>query len=159
MGPAARASALTRGGHERAARAALERVGAEALAPQLFRDLSGGQQQRVLLARALAARADMLVLDEPTAGMDLGGEAAILDFLRDLHHTQGVTILFVTHVLPLILNFAASILLIGAQGVLHGPVDDILTEERLRWLYGVPVHLGRMNGQRTLVSGPDRPHV
>ncbi len=160
MGPAARSAPLGHAGrHARDARAALERVGAEALAPRLFRDLSGGQQQRVLLARALAAHADVLVLDEPTAGMDLGGEVAILEFLRDLHRTQGVTILFVTHVLPLVLNFAASIMLIAGQRVLHGAVDRILTEERLSDLYGVPVHLGRVSGQRTLVSGSGQSDV
>jgi ABC-type Mn2+/Zn2+ transport system ATPase subunit len=84
----------------------LARLGAESLSHQLFRNLSGGQQQRVLLARALAADADLLVLDEPTAGMDAASEAAILEFLRNLNRSQGVTILIVTHRLPIVLNFA-----------------------------------------------------
>ena len=82
----------------------------------MFRNLSGGQQQRILLARALAAdRTDMLVLDEPTAGMDAASEAAILEFLRDLNRTQGVTMLIVTHMLPIVLNLATSIMLLGAN--------------------------------------------
>ena len=82
------------------------RVDAESLAPHLFRSLSGGQQQRVLLARALAAEPDLLVLDEPTAGMDIASEAAILEFLRELNRSTGVTILIVTHMLSLVINFA-----------------------------------------------------
>lgn len=136
-----------------AVRRALARVEAEALGPQLFRSLSGGQQRRVTLARALAAEPDVLVLDEPTAGMDLAGEAAIVDFLRDLNRSQGVTILIVTHMVSLVLNLATTILLMDAGTIVHGAVDDVVQEERLRALYGVPVHVSRVAGQRVLVVG------
>jgi manganese/zinc/iron transport system ATP- binding protein len=156
MGRAARAGPLHRmdrsdrdAGHR-----ALALLGAESLSRQLFRNLSGGQQQRVLLARALAAdHIDLLVLDEPTAGMDAASEAAIVEFLRNLNRTQGVTLLLVTHLLPIVLNLATSIMLLGTNTVLHGPVDDVLQEERLSELYGVPVHVGVVAGQRTLVVG------
>ena len=117
MGRTARAGVLrrTHATDRDAARRALARVDAESLGPQLFRNLSGGQQQRVLLARALAAEPDVLVLDEPTAGMDIASEAAILAFLQDLNRTRGVTILIVTHLLSLVLNFATSIMLMGAR--------------------------------------------
>ena len=59
----------------------------------------------------------------------------------------------VTHLLPIVLNFASSILLMGAGKILQGPVDDVLREDRLTALYGVPVHLGLVAGQRTLVVG------
>ena len=134
-----------------AVRRALARVDAEALAPQLFRTLSGGQQQRVILA--LAAEPDVLVLDEPTAGMDIASEAAILDFLRDLNRAQGVTVLVVTHMLSLVLNLAGTMMLMDAGTILHGPVNDIVREDRLSALYGVPVHLSRVAGQRVLVVG------
>ncbi len=137
-----------------AGRRALALLGAEPLSQQLFRNLSGGQQQRVLLARALAAdHTDLLVLDEPTAGMDAASEAAILDFLRNLNRTEGVTILIVTHLLPIVLNLATSIMLLGTHRILHGTVDEVLQEEHLSELYGVPVHLGVVAGQRTLVVG------
>jgi manganese/zinc/iron transport system ATP- binding protein len=129
---------------------ALAWLGAEPLSQQLYRNLSGGQQQRVLLARALAADADVLVLDEPTAGMDTTSEAAVLGFLRNLNRTRGVTILIVTHLLPIVLNLATSIMLLGARTILHGTVDEILREDRLSELYGVPVHLGVVAGQRVL---------
>ena len=156
MGRAARAGPLQRlhRADFDAGLRALALLGAEALSQQLFRNLSGGQQQRVLLARALAAdHTDLLVLDEPTAGMDAASEAAILEFLRNLNRTQGVTILIVTHLLPIVLNLATSIMLLGARTILHGTVDEVLREERLSELYGVPVHLGVVAGQRTLVVG------
>lgn len=136
-----------------AALGALARLGADPLSQQLFRNLSGGQQQRVLLARALAADPDVLVLDEPTAGMDMASEASILAFLRDLNRTHGVTILIVTHMLPIVLNLASSIMLLGPRTVLHGTVDEVLKERRLTEVFGVPVHLGVVAGQRTLVVG------
>jgi len=156
MGRAARAGPLQR--MHRADRdaglRALALLGAEPLSHKLFRNLSGGQQQRVLLARALAAdHTDLLVLDEPTAGMDAASEAAILEFLRNLNRTQGVTMLIVTHLLPIVLNLATSIMLLGTDTILHGTVDEVLQEGRLSELYGVPVHLGVIAGQRTLVVG------
>ena len=156
MGRAARAGPLqrVRRGDLDAGRRALALLGAEPLSRRLFRNLSGGQQQRVLLARALAAdHTDLLVLDEPTAGMDAASEAAVLEFFRDLNRTQGVTVLIVTHMLPIVLNLATSILLLGEHATLHGTVDEVLKEERLSELYGVPVHLGVVAGKRTLVVG------
>ena len=159
MGRAARFGAWrrTRESDRRAARQALARVDAEALGQQLFRNLSGGQQQRVMLARALAAEPELLVLDEPTAGMDIASEAAILDFLRDLNRSQGVTILIVTHMLSLVLNLATTVMLMDAGTVLHGAVDDIVREDRLSALYRVPVHVSRVAGQRVLVVGRPGP--
>jgi zinc transport system ATP-binding protein len=162
MGCAAQAGPLQRvhradldAGHR-----ALALLGASPLSRQLFRNLSGGQQQRVLLARALAADPDLLVLDEPTAGMDAASEATILEFLRNLNRTQGVTMLIVTHVLPIVLNLASSIMLLGTRTILHGTVDEVFREDRLSELYGVPVHLGVVAGQRTLVvGGRDTVHV
>ena len=104
----------------------------------------------MLLARALATDPDVLVLDEPTVGMDVGGEAAIIDFLRDLNHQRRVTILIVTHLLPIVLNLASTIMLMNAGAILQGAVDDVLQENRLE-LYGVRVRLGLLAGQRTLV--------
>jgi manganese/zinc/iron transport system ATP- binding protein len=155
MGRAAKAGPLqrVRQPDRDAARRALAMLGAESLRHQLFRNLSGGQQQRVLLARALAVDADLLVLDEPTAGMDAASEAAVLELLRNLNRIRGVTVLIVTHLLPIVLNLATSIMLLGTRTILYGTVDEVLQEERLSELYGLPVHLGIVAGQRTLVVG------
>jgi iron complex transport system ATP-binding protein len=156
MGRSARAGPLARLGPAdyAAAGRALAQLDAEALAHHPYRSLSGGQQQRVLLARALVAEADLLVLDEPTSGMDLGSEAGIIEFLRDLNRRQGVTILLVTHLLPVVLNLATSIMLFARGTILHGALDEVLRPERLTTLYGVPVHLGMVAGRRTLVVSP-----
>jgi ABC-type cobalamin/Fe3+-siderophores transport system ATPase subunit len=143
-----------------AAQRAMATMGIEALGPQLFRSLSGGQQQRVLLARALAAEPDLLVLDEPTAGMDLASEAATLEILRQLNRARRVTIVVVTHLLSLVLNFATTVMLMAAGETLYGRIDDVLCEERLSALYGVPVHIGRVANQRILaVAGREGDRV
>jgi ABC-type Mn2+/Zn2+ transport system ATPase subunit len=153
MGPGARIHALQpipRADREAADRA-LALLGIESLGPKLFRNLSTGQQQRVLMARALATDPGVLVLDEPTVGMDVAGEAAIIAFLRDLNRQRRVTILIVTHLLPIVLNLASTIMLMNAGAILQGSVDEVLREDRLTDLYGVPVRLGTVAGQRTLV--------
>ncbi len=75
---------------------AMERVGVSDLATQPVHQLSGGQQRRVLIARALAAETELLLLDEPTAGVDVDSQAALVDVLGALSR-QGVTIAVVTH--------------------------------------------------------------
>jgi len=133
---------------------ALAALGIESLGNRLFRTLSTGQQQRVLLARAVAVNPDLLVLDEPTFGMDVASEARTLDFVRHLNRTRRTTVLIVTHLLPIVLNLASSIMLMDADRILHGTVDEVLQEDRLTALYGVPMRLGWVAGQRTLVVSP-----
>ncbi len=149
LGPLARVRAPDR----EAARRALERVGVGQLGRRLFRDLSGGQQQRVLLARALASEPDLLVLDEPTNGMDLASEYAIVELLTALNREAGLTILLVTHLLPIVLNAASTILLIEDGRVLYGEADEVLQEDKLSELYRTRVRLGTVAGRRTLVVG------
>ena len=149
LGPLARLRSADR----EIARRALERVGVADLAPRLFRDLSGGQQQRVLLARALASEPDLLVLDEPTNGMDLASEHAIVELLTTLNREAGLTIMLVTHLLPIVLNAASAILLIEDGRVLYGDADDVLQEDKLSELYRTRVRLGTVAGRRTLVVG------
>jgi ABC-type Mn2+/Zn2+ transport system ATPase subunit len=160
MGRAPRLGALARTSarDRELARESLAFVGVGELAERLFRDLSGGQQQRVLLARALAAEPDLLVLDEPTNGMDLASECSLVDLLVDLNRRRGLTVLFVTHLLPIVLNAATTILLLEAGRVLYGPADTVLREDTLSALYGIPVAVATVAGRRTLVA-PRREHA
>src|SRR5919108_5391537 len=79
----------------------LERVGLTDLAHQPFWALSGGQKQRVLIARALAVEPRILLLDEPTAGVDPGAATAIMDLIAQLNRDQGLTVVLVSHHLRL----------------------------------------------------------
>jgi ABC-type Mn2+/Zn2+ transport system ATPase subunit len=161
MGAPARAAAFHRIGlaDRHAATDALALLDIEPLGGMLFRNLSAGQKQRVLLSRALAAKPDMLVLDEPTSGMDIASEAAILDFLRTINAERHVTIALVTHMLPIVLNLATTIMLVSPHGIVHGPADEILHEARLSKLSrrprpcgtgGWPAHAGRGTERRCL---------
>ena len=95
---------------EKAARAALDRVGLLSKAGHSFSALSGGQRQRVLIARALATEPRLLVLDEPTAGVDRDSEAAILDLLEELRSSRKTAVLMVTHHLQALERSATRVL-------------------------------------------------
>ena len=79
------------------AMAMLEKTGAASLANAQMRDLSGGETQRVFLARALATKPDLLILDEPTAGVDVGGRAAIVDLMAEISGSASIAAILVTH--------------------------------------------------------------
>jgi ABC-type Mn2+/Zn2+ transport system ATPase subunit len=92
------------------AMAALEKTGAAKLAGAQMRDLSGGETQRVFLARALAKSPELLVLDEPTAGVDVGGRAAIIDLMAQISDSQVIAAILVTHNLQAIARCAERVL-------------------------------------------------
>ncbi|HRG95567.1 MAG TPA: metal ABC transporter ATP-binding protein [Polyangiaceae bacterium] len=93
--------------HERdAAMASLERCGAARLAGASMRDLSGGETQRVFLARALVTKPALLILDEPTAGVDVGGRAAIVDLMAEISASETMAAVLVTHNLQAIARCA-----------------------------------------------------
>jgi ABC-type Mn2+/Zn2+ transport system ATPase subunit len=75
----------------------LTRTGAAKIANAQMRDLSGGETQRVFLARALSTRPDLLILDEPTAGVDVGGRAAIVDLMAEISASDSIAAILVTH--------------------------------------------------------------
>ncbi len=82
---------------ERAAASALDRVGMSAFATRPFDELSGGERQLVIFARALAGESDILVLDEPTAALDLRHQQLVLQWVRRLAYEDGLTVVFSTH--------------------------------------------------------------
>jgi ABC-type Mn2+/Zn2+ transport system ATPase subunit len=147
LGPLQRPSSRDRS----AAAQRLDQVGLGDLAHKQFRELSGGQKQRVLIARALTAEAQVLAFDEPTNGMDLEGEQAILDLIRRLQQESRLTVLFVSHMLNLIANSADRLLLLHEGRVRLGDVDEILSAEVLQELYGVAVVVQRVGSKRVIV--------
>jgi manganese/iron transport system ATP-binding protein len=118
----------------RAARDALDRVGLADLARRRFGVLSGGQRQRVLLARALAAEPDLLLLDEPFNGVDVVSQEAIVAVLRELS-AAGTALVLSTHDLTLARDLADTVCLVNGRQWAAGPPDETLTAERLREAY------------------------
>jgi ABC-type Mn2+/Zn2+ transport system ATPase subunit len=84
----------------------LEKTGAASLCNAQMRDLSGGETQRVFLARALSTKPDLLILDEPTAGVDVGGRAAIIDLMAEISASASIAAILVTHNLQAIARCA-----------------------------------------------------
>jgi ABC-type Mn2+/Zn2+ transport system ATPase subunit len=117
----------------------LKAAGAEDFAKKQFSELSGGQKQRVLIARALVTKPDVLVLDEPTAGVDAAATHAVLDFISKLHKEKEITILLVTHDLHLVRKHAQQVIWLFEGRVLHGPVAEMLRPERLREIFEMEV--------------------
>jgi ABC-type Mn2+/Zn2+ transport system ATPase subunit len=117
----------------------LEAAGAEGFEGKRFAELSGGQKQRILIARALATRPDMLVLDEPTAGVDAVATHAVLEFISNIHEEKNITILLVTHDLPIVRKHAQQVIWIHNEKVLHGNVGEMLKPERLSEIFEMEV--------------------
>jgi len=117
----------------------LQATAADGFAHKKFSRLSGGQKQRVLIARALATQPDVLVLDEPTAGVDAAATRALLEFISQIHAERKLTILLVTHDLPLIRKHAQQIIWLHQGKVLHGTVAELFTPERLAEIFEMEV--------------------
>jgi ABC-type Mn2+/Zn2+ transport system ATPase subunit len=134
---------------------ALEHVGILDLADQPLNLLSGGQKQRTLIARALVGRPTVLVLDEPTAGMDLVSTTQILGLVRELHERDNLTVLMVSHALNEVANYVDRIALVMNGGFRIGAVDEIMTQSVLSDMYRIPVDVDSFNGHRIVVARRD----
>ena len=115
--------------------ACLEQVGMTAFAERQIGQLSGGQQQRVFLARALAQNADLLILDEPFAGVDAATERAIVQVLRD-SNAAGKTIVGVHHDLATVADYFDYVLLMNVRKVAEGLISQAFTAANLQETYG-----------------------
>lgn len=98
--------------------------------------LSGGQLQRVLIAWALLDNPDVLLFDEPTAGIDLGGEETIYNLLKKLHQERNLTILLISHDLNIVYKYATNVLCLNKEMVCYGVPADVLDSTSLIKLYG-----------------------
>lgn len=124
--------------------ALLSRFGIEHLECRSLDALSGGQKQLVFLAQALFRDPSVLLLDEPTAALDLRHQLVVLNAVRDHAHKRGVVAIAAMHDLSLAAQFAQEIIcLSGGQVVASGPSGDVLTAERLRDVYGVEASVAR----------------
>ncbi|MCZ6617315.1 MAG: metal ABC transporter ATP-binding protein [Gammaproteobacteria bacterium] len=117
---------------------AMELAGVQNLADRRVSDLSVGQQQRMLIARSLVRRPDLLVMDEPVAGVDAAGEEQFHSMIRRLNRDLGITIVMVSHDIGAVMREATTCACINRDIVFHGPVHR-LDAKALSNLYGFPV--------------------
>lgn len=134
------------GAHVKMVMDCLERVGMEAFANRQIGQLSGGQQQRVFLARALAQKAEIYVLDEPFAGVDAATERAIIKVLQDLRD-GGATVVAVHHDLSTVPDYFDDVLILNVRKVSEGSVATAFTHEALDQAYG-----GRLGGPEAAIA-------
>ena len=113
---------------------AMQRTGIDAQANKPIRDLSGGQQQRTHLAQVLAREAEILLLDEPTAGLDINGRKLVAELIA-AERARGVTVVMATHELA-DAEHATSVLLLAQRVVSMGPPQEALRDEYLRECFG-----------------------
>ena len=111
------------------AQATMERLGIAAVSKRCYRELSGGQQQRVLLARALCATEEMLLLDEPTAGLDPHATEELYRLAETLNKQDGLTVMMVTHDLGA-LRCATHVLHVNADQTFFGTIDEYRVASR-----------------------------
>ncbi|MEK7442764.1 MAG: ABC transporter ATP-binding protein, partial [Chloroflexota bacterium] len=105
-------------------------------------ELSGGEQQRVLIARALTQAAPILLMDEPTAHLDLKHQANILDLVRGLAHQENFAVLIVLHDLNLAAQYADRVaLLSNAELRAVGTPEEVLTPHHLSEVYGLVINV------------------
>jgi zinc transport system ATP-binding protein len=123
--PRARLVGPLRRADREAVHEAIKRVGLAHFAPRRLTTLSGGQQQRAFIAKALAADPELLVLDEPTTGVDVEAQGSLASLLEQLHRELGVTVLYVSHEFGAVERFVERIVLVRGQIVFDGPPSEL----------------------------------
>ena len=138
----------------RIAREALTATGTAHLADRPFHELSGGEKQRVVIAAALAQSAALMLLDEPTASLDLGYQLEVSSLLQRLNQEHGVTMVISTHDLNLAASTCRELILMRDGKVLAtGPTNEVLTPNTVQRLYDVEadMHINSQTGHLTIV--------
>lgn len=129
--------------HKRKILEAIEAVGMSAYTYENIGDLSGGQQQRIFIARALVSEPEILILDEPTVGIDYKYVEQFYKLLRDLNHKNNITMLLVSHDTGVMTEYANSVACLNQTLHFHGQSSEYneLSQESLSEIYGHPVKL------------------
>lgn len=138
----------------KAARSIMERLGIAELRRRHIRDLSGGQQQRVFLARALVGHPQLLLLDEPTSGIDIKTRDEVFHLLHELNH-EGITLVLTTHDLNAVAAHLPWVVCLRSRVIAEGPPERALTPSSLAATYGAEMAVLRHQG---MVMVAERPH-
>ena len=144
-------------GHDRAKREVVQRAlaltGTTSFADRPLSTLSGGQRQRVALAQATVFKPELLLLDEPLAGLDLAAQAEIVDLINLIRDTTGAAVVVVAHDLNPLAPIVDQVLWIARRQVRCGSVDDVVNESVLSELYGHPIEIVvTPRGRRVIVG-------
>ncbi|GIO28675.1 metal ABC transporter ATP-binding protein [Ornithinibacillus bavariensis] len=129
--------------HKASIKKAIELVGMDEYVYENIGNLSGGQQQRVFIARSLVSQPELLILDEPTVGVDTENVKRFYELLHDLNRNQGITLLLVTHDTGTVTKFATDVACLNKTLHFHGKPGDYekLSSEELSRAYGHSVNL------------------
>ncbi len=127
----------------------LEKVEIPHLENRSFRSLSGGEKQRTLLAHALAGDPDILILDEPTASMDIKGETAIMELIGKIKKKDNLTVLMVSHFLNIVAKFADHVVMVDKDDNFFraGTMEEVFSGETLSRIFGVDVSVEQVGGK------------
>jgi len=134
-----------------AAMAALDQLGIAALAERDSTRISGGQRQLVLIARALAQRTRIIMMDEPTASLDFGNRIRVLDTIRALSRS-GLAVVLSTHEPEHAFVLADQVAILGQDRFATGPVEAVMTSQQLSHLYGIELKVERTPSGRFVVG-------
>jgi len=130
----------------------LKLMGIEDLALRSFNELSAGQHQKVMLARGLAQESKILLLDEPTANLDIRHQIAVAHLLRDLAHSEDMIVLMICHDLNIASRYSDRIILLSEGKVYaDGVPEDVLTSENVHAVYGVDSEVVTFEGRPHLM--------
>lgn len=135
----------------RRARELMDRLGIGMIADRSIRELSGGQQQRTFLARALFRRCELLLLDEPTSGVDLGTRRDVLSLVADLNAT-GITVVLTTHDLNFVASHLPRIVFLNGRVIADGAPAAVLTPGALERTFGAPMQVLDHDGRAVVVD-------
>ncbi|WP_242344650.1 metal ABC transporter ATP-binding protein [Anaeromyxobacter terrae] len=108
-------------------------------ADQAIGAFSGGQFQRLLLASALMGKPNVLLFDEPTAGVDEPGEERLYEMIHRVQDAERLTLLLISHELSVVYRYATNVLCLSREEPCFGPPEEILTPERIEQVYGTPL--------------------
>ena len=127
---------FTTQGDKEAIQQTLKAVNMEDHKNKLLRELSGGEQQRIFIARALVSKPEILILDEPTVGVDLSSQSKFYKLLRDLNLKYKLTLILVSHDIGVVAHQVNELACINCRLICHGKPKDVLKNEFMEKLYG-----------------------
>ena len=131
----------------------MERLGISDLLKRPIRELSGAQQQRVFLARALVSSPSLLLLDEPTSGVDINTRDEVMHLLHDLNH-QGVTVILTTHEINSVAAHLPWLVCLNGHILAEGPPSQVITPDVLYRTYGARMPVVEYEGMTLVAETP-----